>query len=187
MPALFLPDSPTAEEIKVIKTKKPLKHDLMSPNLNGFSEEEKLSKKKKKHENSKAGDGERKKKKRKGVEEDELSNTSSDAVETVPRKKEAVNGSLLKKPRVMEEEEEEDDGELTGSGEEDGGDADPNALTNFRISKVLRERLNSKGIKALFQIQAMTFNMIFEGSDLVGRARTGQVGRWCFLILIGFF
>ncbi|KAF5185755.1 Dead-box atp-dependent rna helicase, partial [Thalictrum thalictroides] len=52
--------------------------------------------------------------------------------------------------------------------------ADPNAVSNFRISKPLREKLKSKGIEALFPIQAMTFNTVFDGSDLVGRARTGQ-------------
>lgn len=52
---------------------------------------------------------------------------------------------------------------------------DPNALTKFRISKALRETLKEKGIESLFPIQAMTFNTILDGSDLVGRARTGQV------------
>ncbi|XP_020588988.1 DEAD-box ATP-dependent RNA helicase 7 [Phalaenopsis equestris] len=159
----------------------------MSPVMNGFAVEDNLSKKKKKkHEKSKPDDVERKKK-RKAVEEEESSNTSSDVVETVPIKNVVVNGSLPKKARVVEEEEEEeveDAGELAGSGEEDGGIVDVNALTNFRISKVLRERLNSKGIKALFQIQAMTFDMIFEGSDLVGRARTGQGKTLAFVLPI---
>lgn len=52
---------------------------------------------------------------------------------------------------------------------------DPNALTKFRISKALKETLKEKGIESLFPIQAMTFNTILDGSDLVGRARTGQV------------
>ena len=54
-------------------------------------------------------------------------------------------------------------------------DEDPNALTKFRISKALRDTLKEKGIESLFPIQAMTFNTILDGSDLVGRARTGQV------------
>lgn len=52
---------------------------------------------------------------------------------------------------------------------------DPNAIVNFRISDALRERLKSKGIESLFPIQAMTFDLILDGHDLVGRARTGQV------------
>lgn len=52
---------------------------------------------------------------------------------------------------------------------------DPNAVTNFRISEPLRKKLQEKGIESLFPIQAMTFNTILDGSDMVGRARTGQV------------
>ncbi|KAG6422593.1 hypothetical protein SASPL_119171 [Salvia splendens] len=59
--------------------------------------------------------------------------------------------------------------------EEDEKEENPNAVSNFRISAPLREALKAKGIEALFQIQAMTFNTILDGSDLVGRARTGQV------------
>ncbi|KAG6410855.1 hypothetical protein SASPL_128926 [Salvia splendens] len=59
--------------------------------------------------------------------------------------------------------------------EDDEKEENPNAVSNFRISAPLREALKAKGIEALFQIQAMTFNTILDGSDLVGRARTGQV------------
>ncbi|KAH6770831.1 DEAD box RNA helicase [Perilla frutescens var. hirtella] len=61
---------------------------------------------------------------------------------------------------------------------------DPNAVSNFRISAPLREALKSKGIEALFPIQAMTFNTIFDGSDLVGRARTGQGKTLAFVLPI---
>jgi ATP-dependent RNA helicase DDX21 len=52
---------------------------------------------------------------------------------------------------------------------------DPNAVSKFKISEPLREKLKEKGIESLFPIQAMTFDIILHGSDLVGRARTGQV------------
>lgn len=52
----------------------------------------------------------------------------------------------------------------------------PMSVSNFNISKVLRDKLKSKGIEALFPIQAQTFDAVFSGNDLVGRARTGQVG-----------
>ncbi|GFQ07612.1 dead-box ATP-dependent RNA helicase 7 [Phtheirospermum japonicum] len=61
---------------------------------------------------------------------------------------------------------------------------DPNAISNFRISKPLRDALKSKGIESLFPIQAMTFNMILDGLDLVGRARTGQGKTLAFVLPI---
>ncbi|KAL1555025.1 DEAD-box ATP-dependent RNA helicase 7 [Salvia divinorum] len=64
------------------------------------------------------------------------------------------------------------------------GQEDSNALTKFRISKALRETLKEKGIESLFPIQAMTFNTIFDGSDLVGRARTGQGKTLAFMLPI---
>lgn len=54
-------------------------------------------------------------------------------------------------------------------------ETDPNLLSNFRISKPSKDALISKGIKALFPIQAMTFDIVLDGCDLVGRARTRQV------------
>ena len=51
----------------------------------------------------------------------------------------------------------------------------PYLVSNFRISEGLKQKLKAKGIEALFPIQALTFDGIFEGNDLVGRARTGQV------------
>ncbi|XP_042004651.1 DEAD-box ATP-dependent RNA helicase 7-like isoform X2 [Salvia splendens] len=64
------------------------------------------------------------------------------------------------------------------------GEEDPNALTKFRISKALRDTLKDKGIESLFPIQAMTFNTILDGSDLVGRARTGQGKTLAFMLPI---
>lgn len=52
---------------------------------------------------------------------------------------------------------------------------DPNGISKFKISEPLREKLKEKGIESLFPIQAMTFDIILQGCDLVGRARTGQV------------
>lgn len=83
--------------------------------------------------------------------------TSSEIVE-------AMNSSKKKKKMKFEK--------IEGVKEED---ENPNAVSGFRISKPLKEALKEKGIESLFPIQAMTFNAVLDGSDLVGRARTGQV------------
>ncbi|CAF1921504.1 hypothetical protein HID58_095584 [Brassica napus] len=60
----------------------------------------------------------------------------------------------------------------------------PNAVSKFRISDPLREKLKEKGIEALFPIQATTFDMVLDGADLVGRARTGQGKTLAFVLPI---
>ncbi|KAI9487737.1 MAG: P-loop containing nucleoside triphosphate hydrolase protein [Benjaminiella poitrasii] len=46
-------------------------------------------------------------------------------------------------------------------------------LSNFRISQGTIDNLASKGIKSLFEIQAATFDSIYDGKDVLARARTG--------------
>ncbi|KAG8390276.1 hypothetical protein BUALT_Bualt01G0066800 [Buddleja alternifolia] len=114
-----------------------------------------------------------KEKKRKALEIDgddfkeERSETSSEMGEPMNN----LGKNKKKKMKFVEEDEEEKE-------------EDPNAVSNFRISQPLREMLKSKGIEALFPIQAMTFNMILDGSDLVGRARTGQGKTLAFVLPI---
>ncbi|KAL2642915.1 hypothetical protein R1flu_010502 [Riccia fluitans] len=78
-----------------------------------------------------------------------------------------------KKPKVEED---------TENGVEEG--PNPLAVSNYRISQALREKLKSKGIEALFPIQAQTFDDVFDGKDLVGRARTGQGKTLAFVLPI---
>ncbi|XP_073125145.1 DEAD-box ATP-dependent RNA helicase 7-like isoform X2 [Henckelia pumila] len=68
--------------------------------------------------------------------------------------------------------------------DEDEEEENPNAVSNFRISKPLRDNLKVKGIESLFPIQAMTFDIVFDGADLVGRARTGQGKTLAFVLPI---
>ncbi|GKV33686.1 hypothetical protein SLEP1_g42160 [Rubroshorea leprosula] len=118
------------------------------------------------------------KKKRKAAEmeeEDEVkSETSSELVEPVDLKE-----KKKKKKAKVEEDEDEDEVEV-----EERKSEDPNAVSRFRISEALREKLKSKGIESLFPIQAMTFDIVFDGSDLVGRARTGQGKTLAFVLPI---
>ncbi|XP_010940916.1 DEAD-box ATP-dependent RNA helicase 7 [Elaeis guineensis] len=186
MPSLLLSSPSELDDLNKLKHKKSKKAASMAADLdlNGSVEEEKKSKKKKKNKNLESEDGEIynsdgegsekkiSKKKRKASDE-ERSDTISDAAAR-------ANGSALKKPKLRKNDEDE---EVIARGENEGA-ANPNAVSKFRISKVLREKLKSKGIESLFPIQAMTFDSILDGSDLVGRARTGQGKTLAFVLPI---
>ncbi|RWW21096.1 hypothetical protein GW17_00014760 [Ensete ventricosum] len=70
-------------------------------------------------------------KKRKASDDDEKSDTMFDSTDPTVAEKQAAaaNGSALKKPKLMKD----DDGDTDNTAD------DPNALSNFTISKVLRE------------------------------------------------
>ncbi|WJX66672.1 DEAD-box ATP-dependent RNA helicase 7 [Trifolium repens] len=114
------------------------------------------------------------KKRKKGSDDDEevKSGTSSDEGSRMKVKKEKEK----KKSKV--DDDDDDDEEVVVKKD------DPNAVSNFRISEPLRMKLKENGIEALFPIQAMTFNTILDGSDLVGRARTGQGKTLAFVLPI---
>ena len=124
-------------------------------------------------------DSEKKKKKKEKKAEAEAAVGSGEALnghDTVE-----AEASKSKKKRAKSP---EDDGAaakkiqkvVENGGKEAGAPVDPMAVSNFNICKILREKLKSKGIESLFPIQAQTFDVVFSGNDLVGRARTGQVG-----------
>ncbi|XP_059629413.1 DEAD-box ATP-dependent RNA helicase 7-like [Cornus florida] len=155
---------------KKAKKEKKLKNTSTSSNA---SEPEELEKKKK-EKKRKALDVD-------GDEEEDKSETSSELGEPINSK--AVRGGdsvKKKKQKLMEEVVDEEDAK-NGGGEED---ENPNAVSKFRISAPLREALKLKGIESLFPIQAMTFDTILDGSDLVGRARTGQGKTLAFVLPI---
>lgn len=79
---------------------------------------------------------------------------------------------------------EEEIGAETYESEEEEDVPNPFAVSNFRISDVLVKQLKAKGIESLFPIQALTFDTIYEGNDLVGRARTGQGKTLAFVLPI---
>lgn len=76
---------------------------------------------------------------------------------------------------------------VENGGKENGAAANPMAVSNFNIGKVLREKLKANGIETLFPIQAQTFDAVFTGNDMVGRARTGQVGFWVLVLVVVCF
>lgn len=169
MPSIAITDRKEKKEEKKMKKKIALE----SPEEAVYSMEKKNKEMKlKAAESDEEGDSAKKKskkkesKKRKALdlvdeEEEERSETSSELGEPVNLKK-----TKKKKKAKVEEEQ------------------NPNAVSRFRITEPLREKLKSKGIESLFPIQAMTFDMILDGSDLVGRARTGQGKTLAFVLPI---
>jgi ATP-dependent RNA helicase DDX21 len=144
------------------------------------SSTEKKQKKEKKMKKSKASESDsdakskKKKKKRKATETD--SDDNSELVEPMSPKADELAKRTKKKKMKLIEDDEQDEVLIK--------EEDPNSVSNFRISEPLRNTLKSNGIEALFPIQAMTFNTILDGSDLVGRARTGQGKTLAFVLPI---
>ncbi|XP_004234150.1 DEAD-box ATP-dependent RNA helicase 7-like [Solanum lycopersicum] len=120
----------------------------------------------------------KKDKKRKALSLDDQENGNSEVLESIN-----LNEDEKKKKKKKKKKKEEDEAKLVEEDSEEK-EEDPNALSNFRISVPLKEVLNAKGINALFPIQAMTFDTILDGSDLVGRARTGQGKTLAFVLPI---
>ncbi|XP_073306090.1 DEAD-box ATP-dependent RNA helicase 7-like isoform X2 [Primulina huaijiensis] len=107
-----------------------------------------------------------KEKKRKALEV-EMDDSTEERSETSSEIGEPINDLGKQKKMKLHEDEEKEN---------------PTAVKNFRISEPLRKALKNKGIESLFPIQAMTFDTILDGSDLVGRARTGQGKTLAFVL-----
>jgi ATP-dependent RNA helicase DDX21 len=114
----------------------------------------------------KASSQQQKKKRAKHGEED------VDTEEVLPSAKKLKTGKVLENGLVKE------------NGLPAAEAFNPMAVSNFGISDVLRQKLKSKGIESLFPIQAQTFDAVFSGNDLVGRARTGQGKTLAFVLPI---
>uniref|UniRef100_UPI003AABA803 nucleolar RNA helicase 2 n=1 Tax=Centroberyx gerrardi TaxID=166262 RepID=UPI003AABA803 len=56
------------------------------------------------------------------------------------------------------------------------------AFSNFRISQGTIDRLKARGVSYLFDIQAKTFNPVYDGKDVIGQARTGTGKTFSFAI-----
>lgn len=160
MPSLALSDK--KEEKKMMKKKIALE---TTPELDSKKgkKESKLKLSDSDGESSEKKKSKKKEKKRKAAEigeseEEAKSDSSSELVDPESSKSEKKKSS--KKVKL---------------GVEDVDVDNPNAVSKFRISAPLREKLKEKGIEALFPIQAMSFDMVLDGTDIVGRARTGQV------------
>jgi len=114
---------------------------------------EKKEKKKKKKEKKK------KKKKKREREETDESETPTSPVAKKAKIEDPVPTTRRVRTRSMDAKEDEN--------------GNP-PLSKFRISSPLQSLLMAKGITHLFPIQSMTYDAIYDGKDVIGRARTGQ-------------
>ena len=67
---------------------------------------------------------------------------------------------------------EESDESETDSSSHDSPKKDAQ-VSSFRISAATAEALARKNITSLFPIQVATFDLVYDGYDLIARARTG--------------
>ncbi|EXC20882.1 DEAD-box ATP-dependent RNA helicase 7 [Morus notabilis] len=172
MPSLAISGAVMSESPKDKKEKKKLKNQAAMETLGSESAKSKKESKLKKEN-----------KKRKALEiddDEERSETSSELGEPVNAKAKSVEAESKKKKKKAKAEEEEEDVD----GGEEKSEEHPNAISKFRISAPLKAKLKEKGIESLFPIQAMTLDTILDGSDLVGRARTGQGKTLAFVLPI---
>ncbi|MBA0657406.1 hypothetical protein Goklo_009691 [Gossypium klotzschianum] len=174
MPSLALSDHKHKKEDKKMKNKLALKNPetdkkvkkLKDPKVKEDENDLEVKKSKKKRKASELQ-----------LEEDERSETSSEIVQPVDVKVKVKVKVTEKKKKKNKEKLEKDD-------EDEGKSEDPNLVSRFRISEAVRKKLKSKGIESLFPIQALTFDVILDGTDLVGRARTGQGKTLAFVLPI---
>ncbi|KAL4575912.1 hypothetical protein LXL04_011999 [Taraxacum kok-saghyz] len=181
MPSLaVLPEtlSPSSEVLKT-KTKKMKNDTSETVGLESSIKKEKKSKKNKTDTPSDTEKSEKKSKKKRKASSDtdneEGKSDTSELVEPVNLKiEESMKKSKKKKTKTAEVDEEV----------EPIKEENPNAVSNFRVSEPLRNALKAKGIEALFPIQARTFDSIYDGLDLIGKAKTGQGKTLAFILPI---
>ncbi|KAF5800454.1 putative RNA helicase [Helianthus annuus] len=164
-----------SSETKVKKTKSIITSETAGLESSNKKKEKKVKKNKSTENSSDSEKSDKKIKRKRKASSDTDNDEGSEIVEPVNLEiEEAVKKSKKKKMKTVEVDVKE-----AGSKEED-----PNSVSNFRISEPLKNALKAKGIEALFPIQARTFDSIFDGLDLIGKAKTGQGKTLAFILPI---
>ncbi|CAA2962995.1 DEAD-box ATP-dependent RNA helicase 7 [Olea europaea subsp. europaea] len=177
MPSIVVSESQSPESKKKMKKQLNPETPELDDSVEKKTQKEKKSKKTKLPCNLdsntvktiKKDEKKKKKKKRKDTEIDETDN-EEERSDPNSEMGDAMNLNMKKKIKIGNDDEEKVENQ--------------NALSNFRISEPLREVLKVRGIESLFPIQAMTFDTILDGADLIGRARTGQGKTLAFVLPI---
>ncbi|KAL9994683.1 putative RNA helicase [Helianthus debilis subsp. tardiflorus] len=175
MPSVKAETLTPSSETKVKKTKSIITSETAGLESSNKKKEKKVKKIKSTENSSDSEKSEKKIKRKRKASSDTDNDEGSEIVEPVNLEiEEAVKKSKKKKMKTVEVDVKE-----AGSKEED-----PNSVSNFRISEPLKNALKAKGIEALFPIQARTFDSIFDGLDLIGKAKTGQGKTLAFILPI---
>merc|ERR1712168_130818 len=130
-----------------------------------------------------------KKKKRKKEETESSSSPSAAAALDEPEAKKPKlenNGNMENGVKVKAEDVKVDIIENQDSKSVNGVDrseaAVEGALEKFRISELTKQQLKARGVNYLFPVQANTYNDVYDGNDLIVRARTGTGKTLSFVI-----
>ncbi|MFS7958608.1 putative RNA helicase [Helianthus anomalus] len=175
MPSVKAETLTPSSETKVKKTKSIITSETAGLESSNKKKEKKVKKIKSTEKSSDSEKSDKKIKRKRKASSDTDNDEGSEIVEPVNLEiEEAVKKSKKKKMKTVEVDVKE-----AGSKEED-----PNSVSNFRISEPLKNALKAKGIEALFPIQARTFDSIFDGLDLIGKAKTGQGKTLAFILPI---
>ncbi|XP_073320023.1 nucleolar RNA helicase 2 [Pagrus major] len=141
----------------------------MNGDMNGNSNGVETPKKKSKKEKTE-GDSEKKKKKQKKAIAEEATNGHSTPNTPVQTPIQTPAQSSEESASDSEKEPEETPEQKEG------------AFSNFRISQVTIDKLKARGVTYLFDIQAKTFNPVYDGEDVIAQARTGTGKTFSFAI-----
>ncbi|EKX51855.1 hypothetical protein GUITHDRAFT_102470 [Guillardia theta CCMP2712] len=103
------------------------------------------------------------------------------------KKKEAISLEDFDSASKLKAEIKDLEAKLKSIGKADILSAEPrdmsnSSIRNFRISEKTIKALSEQGIQTLFPIQVATFDIIYEGYDLIARARTGTGKTLAFVL-----
>ncbi|CAG8615373.1 13267_t:CDS:2 [Acaulospora morrowiae] len=140
-------------------------------------EDNEYNEKKRRKKDSKSGSSTKSKRKKNEANEvgETEGNNGLDGIKPKKRKTEieSSTGDAIEKDLDMKDSDASNDA-VKQENEKEAGEIPENLkLTSYRISQETIDCLKKRGIMSLFPIQASTFDLIYDGKDVLARAKTG--------------